>query len=262
MAKRVKATDIRRGIRRAVARVAGLFMLVAVPALPADAASCDDITYYKLVQQWVPTYCIKVRSEICVSHSSQVWSVHGLWPDYGRIAGFPSNCSGRKFSPAALRDILPALNAAWPNVPSEQRDLSGKDRDWFWQHEWYKHGTCAERCDPKLRSQRDYFSLAVELFRKYDLARALSRAGLKPQPADGNVEIETAKVSAAIVAAFGKRPSLQCYDRHGKSYLADIALCVSKQNRELIDCPGGFAIDYLPGAGKCDARLVYPTMPQ
>jgi ribonuclease T2 len=160
--------------------------------------------------------------------------------------------------------MVPELEKSWSNLVLEERDSESQDRTWLWAHEWHKHGICAQRCDPKIQSERDYFSLAIALYNKFDVAQALSQASLTPQPAEGAVEIETDKVRAAIVKAFGKQPTLQCYnDRDsGRSYLADIAICVDKENRELIDCPGGAAIDYTRGFESCPARVHYPTMPR
>lgn len=48
----------------------------------------------------------------------------------------------------------------------------------FWTHEYNKHGYCYVN-RYKLNGPEDYFRKNIELYRTYDLANAMKRAGVK-----------------------------------------------------------------------------------
>ena len=57
------------------------------------------------------------------------WTLHGLWPN-GSDACDPD----ARFHAAAVADLQPRLDVAWPSC------RHGSDSEGFWRHEWLKHG--------------------------------------------------------------------------------------------------------------------------
>ena len=89
------------------------------------------------------------RVEGCTSH----YSIHGLWPQWAsKCGGGPKKVAledfDRKFQKTMLKE--------WPTC-------KGDNHEWFWTHEWNKHGTCANA----FGSMVDYFKAAVSLAQKY-----------------------------------------------------------------------------------------------
>ncbi|KAF3940058.1 hypothetical protein ABW19_dt0209593 [Dactylella cylindrospora] len=118
--------------------------------------------------------------------SSQLRTLHGLWPD---------NCDGtweqfcdksresydvtsvmKKFG---RTETLDYMNEYWKS--------NDNDDDGFWQHEWNKHGTCMSPFEPhcysnytKDQAVADYMDKSVELFKGLNTYQMLSDAGIVP----------------------------------------------------------------------------------
>ena len=80
--------------------------------------------------------------------NTAIYTIHGLWPqwDGGQY------CQADAFSVTPLFDILDDLNRFWPSCSE-----SFHDNEWFWAHEWNKHGSCSGL------TLREYFSMAINL---------------------------------------------------------------------------------------------------
>ncbi|KAJ2004676.1 hypothetical protein H4R26_002370 [Coemansia thaxteri] len=156
---------------------------------------------------------------------SDAFTVHGLWPDTCTGKQLPGNgCdASRAYTNisgiiAASTDgdqLLQSMNTFWPSNKG--------DNNWFWTHEWVKHGTCVTtlhpRCygPPGYRPQQevaDYFRSILQLREKYDLFRALNASGIVPtEPETGRRPKNTyslAQFKAAVRDAWGVEPNVRC----------------------------------------------------
>ncbi|CAO3620790.1 unnamed protein product [Cunninghamella echinulata] len=145
------------------------------------------------------------------------FTIHGLWNDFCD-GTYPAYCDkSREFT--NITDILienhqyqllQDLNNVWPNSQGVV--------DEFWAHEWNKHGTCMNTLEPTCYKEEtktdlaathqgmiDYFQISMDLYKKYDLYKALKRHGMKP-----GRTYETARAQKAIQKEFGMFPDLRC----------------------------------------------------
>lgn len=119
-------------------------LLFVAPLRPAAAA---DFDYYVLSLSWSPTYCTTQEAASdhaqCAPGRRFAFVAHGLWPQHER--GWPEFCAtGERWVPEErIAEMLPVM-------PSRRLVI----------HQWRKHGSCSGL------SQRDYFDLTRELFRK------------------------------------------------------------------------------------------------
>ena len=92
------------------------------------------------------------------------FTIRILAPNYNN-GGFPQFCnSTARFDPKLVEDLLPRLNAEWPSY-------SARGGDDLWEHEYEKHGTCAEAA---FANEHDYFEGVLALHEHYDLLVRLS----------------------------------------------------------------------------------------
>merc|ERR1711879_566449 len=63
---------------------------------------------------------------------------------------------GEEFNMSNVQDLEDDLEVYWKSDPQY-----GKTNDWFWSHEWKKHGTCSGL------DQHDYFQVGLALREKY-----------------------------------------------------------------------------------------------
>ena len=145
----------------------------------------------------------------------------GLWPSRNDTS-YPSNCNNNAFDPSQISDLLPEMQVRWPNL------LTSSSPNSFWEHEWDKHGTCAQS-DSKLASEHDFFAATLGLSETYELGSYLSSAGIVPS---SDKYYTAAQMSSAIQSQIGVQPLIMC--THGDNMLGDdedlaaIALCVDK----------------------------------
>ncbi|PVV00188.1 hypothetical protein BB560_005385 [Smittium megazygosporum] len=117
------------------------------------------------------------------------FTIHGLWPDY---------CNGT-YLPEAGCDSTRVYDNVGPMVKSANSSLydymvnywpsSSGDHEGFWTHEWNKHGTCLSTIDPRCyapgmyspeKNLVDFFTLATDVYKKYDILGALKKHGIVP----------------------------------------------------------------------------------
>lgn len=107
-------------------------MRVAAILLALTLVSANDTSLLRL-------------QKICTPH----WSIHGLWPNWGE------NCKDAPpFSEDVILPIRPQLERFWPSC-------QGRPNEWFWEHEWSKHGSCSKM------DQLEYFSFTINLLGNY-----------------------------------------------------------------------------------------------
>ena len=79
------------------------------------------------------------------------YSIHGLWPQYDGNK-YPSYCKNLDFSLEKLDPIINDLNEKWySNI---------EKNEYFWKHEYLKHGSCVFTNMTEL----EYFSKTLELY--------------------------------------------------------------------------------------------------
>ena len=96
-------------------------------------------SYYQLVLQWPPTYCVTVN--YCSSCSSpHKFTIHGSWPSDTNTNWKPNCTVPFLNSPIGdqpgMNQLLPMLLKEWPDL----KDLESPDS--FWKYQWNKHGWC------------------------------------------------------------------------------------------------------------------------
>jgi hypothetical protein len=86
------------------------------------------------------------------------FTVHGLWPQR-RDGTWPEFCdSSSELDVDEIEDLLPELEKAWPSWSSYDET--------FWNHEWTRHGTCAEGV---LGHQHAFFKTVLSLHNKLNI---------------------------------------------------------------------------------------------
>lgn len=86
------------------------------------------------------------------------FTVHGLWPQR-RDGTWPEFCdSSSQLDMDEIEDLLPDLEKAWPSWSS--------DDETFWNHEWTRHGTCAEGV---VGHQHAFFKTVLKLHDKLNI---------------------------------------------------------------------------------------------
>ena len=85
----------------------------------------------------------------CTDH----YSIHGLWPQWAKdCGGNPQKVFKDDFKSAFQKTMV----TEWPTC-------KGTNHEWFWSHEWRKHGTCAKA----FGSMVNYFETAVRLAKTF-----------------------------------------------------------------------------------------------
>ncbi|KAK4518268.1 iqgap- protein [Mucor velutinosus] len=141
------------------------------------------------------------------------FTIHGLWPDTcaGRMAPVDGCDSSRNSNQIAT--IVRDMNETVYNRMSTFWPSNKGDNNWFWSHEWSKHGTCVSTLRPtcygtsykKYQDVIEYFQQVLDLRDKFDLFGALNLNGVSP----GNTyNVET--IRDAIKKEYGADVKLDC----------------------------------------------------
>ncbi|KAJ2522028.1 hypothetical protein GGI11_000465 [Coemansia sp. RSA 2049] len=158
---------------------------------------------------------------------SDAFTVHGLWPDTCKGKQLPSGgCdSARAYTNVSAiiesgtdLELAGDMATYWPSNKG--------DNNWFWTHEWVKHGTCVSTLHPRCydpvayapqQEVSEYFRKVLDLRAHYDVYRALNASGIVPtQPESGRRPKATYSLEefkAAIRAAWGVDPNVKCRGR-------------------------------------------------
>jgi ribonuclease T2 len=188
---------------------------VAIAALLASpaAAQCSGTTYdYLLLVQQYPGY---------FGSSIGYFTLHGMWPSrYG--TSYPCTCTSEAFNPAQISSITNQMNSFWPSLTG-----SGTSQT-FWDHEWTKHGTCAQDV-PLLKGQFNYFNTTLGLRSRMDIMGALQSAGISPT---GGSSFTAATLQKAFVNYFGVNAMLDC---DNSNRVQQVSFCFTKQ-LNVVEC--------------------------
>ncbi|KAJ2783872.1 hypothetical protein GGI15_002434 [Coemansia interrupta] len=157
---------------------------------------------------------------------SNAFTVHGLWPDTCEGKQLPANgCDpARAYTniTSIIRSsdvsLLADMNTYWPSNKG--------DNNWFWTHEWVKHGTCVSTLHPQCYAEdayrpqqevADYFRTILDLRTKYDLYKALAKHDIVPtEPESGRRPKNTYSLKQfkqAILSEWGVEPNVRCIGR-------------------------------------------------
>lgn len=249
-----------------------------VACLPDDFTEVNhccvpDQGHLTLALQWLPGYCKNAgRNKPCKKGTLKkvernTWSLHGLWP---------GNCDGKTYltdcrPERTEKDIEGAIRQKDSDLLEEMEKiwLSGnpdpsKDNNWFWAHEWNKHGQCistiTEECVGSSYKKNDdivkYFERATQLRATFDLYPVLERANIIPTETDGYGLDE---LQNAFKQAFNNtQPEINCvYNKHErKQYMSEVRLCFHAKNKFDVEGP----IDCLKPFSRCNPRykVFYP----
>ncbi|OLY84890.1 Ribonuclease Rh [Smittium mucronatum] len=113
------------------------------------------------------------------------FTIHGLWPDHcdGTFEKVSCDTSRNYLNVDQIvksKDpvLFDTMTKVWPSTSTNAA---------FWEHEWYKHGTCYNVANPPCildYTQYDdmimYFKQVVRLADKYDIYKALKAEGIVP----------------------------------------------------------------------------------
>ena len=171
-------------------------------------------TMLLFVQIWPGSWQIHYINSTEYDH----FGIHGLWPNYNNNS-WPQYCNTQKLNTTEISSLLPELKIRWTNF---ENDIE------FLQHEWSKHGTCAEELY-QLNTQYKYFSTGLKLRHKYNLMNLLTNNHIYPS-LHKTYEINTIK---NIIQANIKIPNIHCrhmYYKHKKIDIIDnIQLCLNTE---------------------------------
>ncbi|WIA09049.1 hypothetical protein OEZ85_008463 [Tetradesmus obliquus] len=201
-----------------------LILLGAVLAASATSQVEDnskvDFDYFYLVRQWPATFC---NDHFCTHRPPKkyAFTVHGLWPQR-RDGTWPQFCdSSSELDMDEIEDLLPELEKVWPSWSS--------DDETFWNHEWTRHGTCAEGV---VGQQHAFFKAVLSLHNKLNIQEAFEARGIVPS---NYARYHVQALHHALDDAYGVMPHITCDD---KGELAEVWMCIDKKLRP-IDCVEG-----------------------
>ncbi|KAF8608202.1 ribonuclease T2 [Ceratobasidium sp. AG-I] len=232
---------------------------LAVTSAFAKSCPLDSPTSCKHTTAAVDSCCVEAPAGLLmqtqlwdfhpVIEPSNSWTIHGLWPD--RCDGHPAkHCD----SPHAKYNITSVLQHGASDVLSDMqtywKDNKGDD-EWFWNHEWSKHGACMSTLQPACFSQfvegQDavyYFTRVVNLFKALPTYEYLEAAGIRPSSTE---TYTLAQLNAAVEAGWGYTPSFQC-----KGKWLDAVYYYHHLKGSIVD--GDLIPTNAPGAGNCNSE--------
>ncbi|KAG4088369.1 ribonuclease T2 [Neocallimastix lanati (nom. inval.)] len=217
--------------------------------------------------QWLPSYCKNAgRNKPCKKGTlkkveKDTWTLHGLWPGNCDGVTYLTNCNPEREEEnieevirSKDEDLLSEMEKIW---------LSGnpdplKDNNWFWAHEWNKHGQCVSTITPQCigtNYKKDddiisYFEKAVELRSIYDLYPILEKMEILPNDKDG-YNLDT--LQNAFKNAFNNtQVEINCvFNKHEKrQYMSEVRLCFHAKNAFEVEGP----IDCINAFSKCNPK--------
>ncbi|KAF7491563.1 Ribonuclease DdI [Sarcoptes scabiei] len=190
--------------------------------------------YFLLAAQWPETFCSQHN---CIKFQDH-WSIHGMWPQ-NFDQSYPSFCcSNHTYDHRLIKPLESELIAYWKEIQS------GKDNDWFWSHEYTKHGTCAIEC-PLMHDELGYFNSTLQVFKKLQIEKWLARSNITPSY---KASYSVVHFQRALQRGSGHKVSLHCSKNHqGDIVVAEIYFCLRKTNLERFDCvlPNSKCGDYM-----------------
>ena len=200
---------------------------------------------YVLALSWQTSLCSKRRCSISRPEQKDKFNLHGLWPSSpSRYSSGVQDCPAPSFNSRFLpRDLKDSMRTYWSALFNEE--------DWFWGHEWSKHGSCwrPSYIPTKLKSKIpdalrrsiqvsiddgeegerkmiNYFKLAIELSKLYNPYSVLLSANIRPSSSKPLTQSQ-------IVDAYRRKLGVSRFNvicsrsDKGESLLEEIRLCLS-----------------------------------
>ncbi len=210
-----------------------LAALTGVPTATSVYVGQYAFDFFVFATSWQPEFCYNQPSYVGCSSPDPLWSsqltIHGAWPQ-NATGAWPDTCTTEAFDVSNIDAIgIETFYLNWPNVKAAQ---TASDYDAFWEHEWTKHGTCAQM------TQKDYFNSVVN-------ARPTT-----PSIVAANYGKTVAK--ADLIAAYGTVVAPMCIGT-GTAYLSEVFVCVDKSFKA-IDCPNSVVAE-----GNCGTTISIGT---
>ena len=202
------------------------------------------------------------------------WTLHGLWPGNCDGVTYLTNCNPEREEEnieevirSKDEDLLSEMEKIW---------LSGnpdplKDNNWFWAHEWNKHGQCVSTITPQCLGTNykkdddiiSYFEKAVELRSIYDLYPILEKAEILPNDKEG-YSLDT--LQNAFKSAFNNtQVEINCVynKREKRQYMSEVRLCFHAKNAFEVEGP----VNCVNAFSRCNPKYnvfyaVNPTKPK
>jgi ribonuclease T2 len=179
------------------------------------------------------------------------WTLHGIWPQRND-GSWPSFCNNSDpFDRNQIQDLYNQLEVAW-------YDYQG-DGYAFWQHEWIKHGTCAESLST-LGSQHQYFASAIKVHSGITIAKTLENAGYTPSDTQSYAVTD---IMSALESQFGTAPQVTCSWISGVgSSINGVTFCLDKK-LNIMQCPSSQKNAMLQGNvgdNQCKGQIYFPTI--
>ncbi|KAF9593257.1 hypothetical protein IFM89_021013 [Coptis chinensis] len=106
--------------------------------------------HFLLALQWGPSMAPRRPG---APANPAMYTIHGLWPGDSTNPVPLANCDTILKDHFDVKNLQPRMTDMQKYWPS----LTSRTDEWFWEHEWDKHGTCSGL------SQLEYFSLALDL---------------------------------------------------------------------------------------------------
>ncbi|XP_065225838.1 ribonuclease T2-like [Planococcus citri] len=184
-----------------------------------------EVDYLVLAVTWPISICSSFKKERNCAHkcdlSEDNWIIHGFWPHQNlgnhkqQISYY---CPSSPFNHTELEPIRNLMEEYWPTKKSCWNNSQ------LWEHEWSKHGTCALQLKP-LSSQLKYFQRTLELYKEYDVTKALNDCNIRPNDL---LLYRKDDIVDCFVNHFKKSPRLSC-KQSNKKFLTEVMLCFDKE---------------------------------
>jgi ribonuclease T2 len=166
--------------------------------------------YYLMSLSWSPSFCATHADETEQCGSKGFGFVlHGLWPQNSN-GSWPQHCR----------------SDGEPDAATIERTLAFMPSRYLIEHEWQTHGSCTGL------HAHDYFDLADHAFASIKVPPALTAPQAPPQLSADDV------VQAFIRANPGLGPNMLSVDCHNGSELAEVRVCLNKQDLSPQACGG------------------------
>ncbi|KAI9462935.1 ribonuclease T2-like protein [Russula earlei] len=146
------------------------------------------------------------------------WTIHGLWPD-NCDGSYSSDCDPSRnyrdisqlLTDQGASDTLSFMKTYWV-------DIHGQNEQ-FWEHEWWKHGTCYSTLQPSCLPSGSprgaeavaFFQQVVALFKTLPTYDWLASQGITPSRSQTYTLEE---LTSALKAASGFVPEISCSGGH------------------------------------------------
>ncbi|XP_064464059.1 ribonuclease DdI-like isoform X1 [Ornithodoros turicata] len=200
-----------------------LLLSVAASLTTCREASAQEgeVTYLMFSQQWSAGSCQgEFYNDRCIrQHERNFWTIHGMWPSNNH--GSPEFCNHTlPYNETALQPIYSELERYWPSYTS-------KDSNWFWKHEWLKHGTCATGI-PALSGISQYFNTTLNFYFRHNITRYLEDSDIYPT-VDRTYAVED--IEQALTDDLRGAVNFVCNEgrEYSEPLLAEIRLCLDTE---------------------------------